>query len=96
MNAPTITLHNYQTAERLVTQEGARVGLIVHTIATALVSVLLVAINVTLANEFPWSIFAVAGMTIGLLAHWWFGYRSLDSEMTARQHKVEERAAQLR
>jgi hypothetical protein len=35
-------------------------------------------------------------MTIGLLAHGWLGYRNLETEMTARQLKVEERAAHLR
>jgi hypothetical protein len=34
-------------------------------------------------------------MTIDLFAHWWFGYRNLETELTARQHKVEERAAHL-
>jgi len=96
MNAPSIKLNDYQTADRVLTREGARVGLIAHTIVTVLVSVLLVVINITLADEFPWSIFAVAGMTIGLLAHWWFGYRNLDSDITARQHKVEKRATHLR
>jgi hypothetical protein len=61
-----------------------------------LVSALLIVINFTSAAEFPWSAFAVGGMTIGLLAHWWFGYRNLETELTARQHKVEERAAHLR
>jgi hypothetical protein len=96
MSSPTITLDNYQTAERVITREVARTGLTVHAIVTVLVSVLLVVINFTLADEFPWSAFAVAGMTIGLLAHWWFGYHNLDTDITARQHKVEERATQLR
>jgi hypothetical protein len=95
MNAPTITLTDYEQAERVIAHEGARGGLITHGIITVLVSALLVVINLTLADEFPWSVFAVAGMTIGLLAHWWFGYRNLDTEVTARQHKIEERAAQL-
>ena len=34
-------------------------------------------------------------MTIGLAAHWWFGYRHLDTELDTRQHKTEERAAHL-
>ena len=79
----------------MLAHEGARGGLVVHAVVTVLVSAVLLVINVTLADEFPWSAFAVGGMTIGLLAHWWFGYRNLETELTARQHKIEERAAAL-
>lgn len=48
----------------------------------------------TLTDEFPWSAFRVGGMTIGVLTHWCFGYRNLDTEVITRQHKVEERAPQ--
>jgi hypothetical protein len=67
----------------------------VHGIITVLVSALLIVINLTVADEFPGSAFAVGGMTIGLAAHWWFGYLQLDTELATRQHKVEERAAHL-
>ena len=59
------------------------------------VSVLLIVINLTFADEFPWSAFAAGGMTIGLAAHWWFGYRHLDTALTTHQHKIEDRAAHL-
>ena len=96
MNAPTITLQDYEQAERVLSHEGARAGLVVHAVVTVLVSAVLIVINFAFADDFPWSAFAVGGMTIGLLAHWWFGYRNLETELTARQHKVEERAAHLR
>jgi hypothetical protein len=96
MTAPTITLQDYEQAERVLAHERARRGLIVHGVVTVLVSVLLIVINVALAAEFPWSAFAVGGMTIGLGAHWWLGYRNVDAEQTARQHLIEERAAHLR
>jgi carbon starvation protein CstA len=95
MSAPSITLQDYEQAERVIAHEDARAGLIAHSTVTVLVSAVLVVINFTLAAEFPWSVFAVVGMTIGLAAHWWFGYRHLDSEVTDRQHQVEERAAHL-
>jgi hypothetical protein len=95
MTAPSITLQDYEHAERVIAHEEARIGLTVHGIVTALVSALLIVINLTVADEFPWSAFAVAGMTIGLAAHWWFGYRKLDTALSARQHKVEDRAAHL-
>ena len=95
MTAPSMTLHDYEQAEQLIAHEEARIGLMVHTIITVLVSAVLVVINLTVADEFPWSAFAFAGMTIGLAAHWWFGYRHLDTEIATRQHKVEDRAAHL-
>ena len=66
-----------------------------HGVITVLVSALLILINLTVADEFPWSALAVGGMTIGLAAHWWFGQRHLDTELDTRQHKAEERAAHL-
>jgi len=93
MNAHTITLQEYEQAERMLAHEGAHKGLIAHGVATVLVSALLVAVNVTLADAFPWSAFAVGGMTLGMFVHWWFGYRNLETDLTARQHEVEERAA---
>src|SRR4051794_22558520 len=70
MTAPGITLHDYEQAEQLIAHEESRIGLIVHSIITVLVSALLILINVFVADEFPWSAFAVVGMTIGLAAHW--------------------------
>jgi len=95
MSAHTITLQDYEQAERVLAHEGARAGLTVHGVVTVLVSAVLLAINYTLADEFPWSALAVGGMSIGLFAHWWFGYRNLETELTARQHKIEARAAAL-
>lgn len=66
-----------------------------HGVITVLVSVLLIVINISLADEFPWSAFAVGGMTIGLAAHWWLGYCHLDTELATRQQKIEDRAAHL-
>jgi hypothetical protein len=96
MTAPRITLQDYEHAERVLAHESARFGLTVHAVITVLVSALLIAINFTLAGEFPWSAFAVGGMSIGLISHWWFGYRNNDVEVAAQQRKAEARAAELR
>jgi 2TM domain len=96
MSTTHITLHDYKAAERAIAHETARVGLIVHGIVTLLVGAGLILINMTLAPEFPWSAFAVGGMLIGLLAHWWFGYLKLDDQLTEQQQRTEARAAQLR
>ena len=95
MSAPTITLQDYEQAERLMAHEGARVGVVVHGIITILVSAVLLVLNLTVAQGFPWSGFAIAGMAIGFGTHWWFGYRNLDTHLTAQQQKTEARAAQL-
>jgi hypothetical protein len=94
MATPTITLQDYEQAERLMAHEGARVGITVHGIITVLVSALLLVLNLTVAQGFPWSAFAIAGMAIGLGTHWWFGYHNLDTHLTAQQQKTEARAAQ--
>ena len=96
MSTAGITLERYEQAERDLAHDEARVGLTVHGIITALVSVGLVIINYTVAPEFPWSAFAVAGMAIGLAAHWWFGFQKLETQLTTQQRKVEARAARLR
>lgn len=95
MSTATITLHDYEAAERAMAHESATVGLTVHGVITLLVGAGLIVINVTLAPEFPWSAFAVGGMLIGLLAHWWFGYVKLDDQLTEQQRRTEARAAQL-
>ena len=91
-----VTLHDYEAAERAMAHESATVGLTVHGFITLLVGAGLTFINVTLAPEFPWSAFAVGGMLIGLLAHYWFGYVKLDDQLTRQQQEVETRGAQLR
>ena len=91
----TVTLARYEQAERDLAHHEARIGLIVHGIITTLVSAGLIVINITVAPEFPWSAFAVAGIVVGLAAHWWFGYQRLDDQLTDQQHRIEDRAALL-
>jgi 2TM domain len=95
MNTAHITLHDYEAAERSMAHETAMSGLTVHTIITLVVAAGLIVINITLAPEFPWSAFAIGGMLIGLLAHWWFGFVKLDDEITRQQQKTEAYAAKL-
>jgi 2TM domain len=96
MSPTNITLHDYETAQQAMAHENATTGVLVHGIVTLLVGAGLIVINITLAPEFPWSAFAVGGMLIGLLAHWWFGYVKLDDQLTRQQQQTEARAAQLR
>jgi 2TM domain len=96
MNTMHITLHDYEAAERSMAHETAMSGLTVHTIITLVVAAGLIVINITLAPEFPWSAFAICGMLIGLLAHWWFGFVKLDDDISRQQQKTEAYAANLR
>jgi hypothetical protein len=96
MSSTNITLHDYETAQRAMAHQSATTGVVVHGIITLLVGVGLIVINITLAPEFPWSAFAVGGMLIGLLAHWWFGYVRLDDQLTRQQQETEARAVQMR
>ena len=91
-----VTLKQYERAERTIAHEEEQKGLAVHTVVTVLVSVALVAINIWVAPQFPWSPFPVVGMCIGLAVHWWFGWRKLDDTLTHRQEGVEARARSLR
>jgi hypothetical protein len=92
----TVTLREYEHAERVIAHEGARTGLAIHGLLTVLVSAALVLINVALAPEFPWSPFPVTGMAIGLTVHWWFGYHQLDEQLDSKHVQVEAKALQLR
>lgn len=90
----TVTLEQYEQAEREVTMHEARIGLVVHTIVTAVVWAVLIPINVIVAPEFPWSAFVVGGMSIGLFFHW-FGYRRTEADLRRRQERIENRARGL-
>jgi hypothetical protein len=96
MNTAHITLHDYEAAERSMAHETALSGLTVHSIITLVVAAALIVINTTLAPEFPWSAFAIGGMLLGLLAHWWFGFVKLDDAITRQQQKAEAYASKPR
>jgi len=86
--ADTISLADYQRAERELDTQRARIGFIVHAVITVAVGIALVLINIFVAPEFPWSPFPVAGMSIGLGFHY-FGIRRIDRVLLARQLEVE-------
>lgn len=83
----------YQEAERAAAHEEGRRGFVVHAAITALVCVGLVVLNVFAASEFPWSIFPVIGMSIGLYVHWYFGIVNVDAAVREHQQQIERKAA---
>jgi ABC-type iron transport system FetAB permease component len=87
-----ISLTDYQRAEREVSISQARIGIWAHAAVTVLVCAAVIVINVFAAPEFPWSVFPVAGMAIGLFLHWWFGYRHLEEMIQRHQADIERRA----
>jgi hypothetical protein len=88
----TVTLEEYEQAEREITLREGAIGLRVHAFVTVVVWAVLIPINVAVANGFPWSIFVVAGMAVGLLFQW-FGYRRAEGDIRRRQGRVEAHAA---
>lgn len=90
----SISLQEYQRAERESSVAQARVGLTVHAVVTAFVWAVVVTLNLTVAREFPWSVFPVVGTGIGVFVHWWFGYR--DTDELVRKHQLEMEARSLR
>ena len=88
----SLSLDAYRTAEQKLAERDAVAGLRVHALVTAIVMLALVAVNVFVADEFPWAIFPLVGMTIGLVAHWYFGVRH-GAETLERHQRDVERAA---
>jgi hypothetical protein len=87
-----LDLVTYQEAERRAAREEGRRGLAIHALVTVLVWIVLIVVNITVASEFPWVLFPIAGMSIGLVAHW-FGVTHVDEEVRRHQEAVEHRAA---
>jgi hypothetical protein len=92
----TVSLNAYEEAERTLARIEARRGITVHAVITLIVSIVLVAVNVFFASEFPWSAFAVAGMTLGLGFHYYFGFLRVGDTTAAHQRKVERMAVGIR
>ena len=63
-----------------------------HAAITVLVCAAVIVINVVAAPEFPWSVFPVVGMVLGLFLHWWFGYRHVEEMIQRHQADIERRA----
>jgi 2TM domain len=91
-----VTLRDYERAEDELATVEARRGITIHAVITLIVCAALVAVNVFVAPEFPWSAFAVAGMLIGLGAHYEFGVRRIGQSLAAHQREVETRAIRAR
>ena len=89
-----VTLELYKAQERNMAALEARRGVQIHAVVTVVVVLALVAVNVFVAPEFPWSVFPALGMSIGLWFHWHFGVRRGEEFMRHHQEHVEQKASQ--
>jgi hypothetical protein len=96
MATATISIQQYEQAEREITREEQRRGFRIHATVYALVNTLLIAINLYLitqtSEDFVWFVFPLVGWGIGLAMHYAVGVRRLETNITQWQRRVEERA----
>jgi len=88
-----LTLESYHQAERQLANGEGRRGFVIHALITAAVSLALIVVNLFVVSEFPWAVFPVVGMGIGVFAHWFFGVGRADDLMRRHQEDIEHRAA---
>ena len=95
-----VTTDEYKRAEREVMLREARRGWKIHLVIFALVNCGLIALNLVLITttdaSFIWLPFPLVFWGIGITAHYFFGVRSSDREITASQKAVELRAESQR
>lgn len=89
-----LTAEEYIQAEFDYTLAEARRGFKIHAAVYALVMTGLIALNAVLVAftdaDFPWVVFPLVGWSIGLTAHYIFGFRRAGGEIRARQTKIED------
>jgi len=91
-----VSLETYRLAERRLAARESLFGLRAHAAITVVVCIGLVLLNVFVASEFPWAVFPVLGMAIGVGVHWYFGVRHGDENVLKHQRDVEVEAERLR
>jgi hypothetical protein len=87
--ATTFTLAEYEDADRVVAQEEARHGFAIHAVISLIVSAIVIPINLFVADAFPWSIFVMMGLALGLVVYDIAGVRRIDPSLSGHQHAVE-------
>ncbi|HSK36351.1 MAG TPA: 2TM domain-containing protein [Actinomycetota bacterium] len=93
---PEITVEDYKQADRQLERQEARRGFTIRAIIYALVMTGLIILNLTVATEFPWALFPLIGLGIGMTMHYLFGLRWADKAITDRQARIEQRAAAIK
>ena len=95
--AATISVQDYERAERELKREEARRGFRLHSTVYVAINLMLIAINLLViaatSATMIWFVYPLVGWGIGLTMHYIFGVRLIDAEITERQERVERRAA---
>jgi hypothetical protein len=84
-----MTVEEYRKRSREYEMSEARKGLLVHAAITAVVSIVLAAVNLAFVPQFIWFIFPVVGMSIGMAAHYVFGVRMASRFIEDRERRIE-------
>jgi hypothetical protein len=92
----SITVEDYQAADRAVAMEESRRGFAAHAMTYALATAVMVAANLVFTPYYLWSAFPLLFWGLGLFMHYLFGVRRIGHEITKRQASVERRAAHKR
>ena len=83
-----LSLEEYKRGELELAIQESRRGLLVHILIAVIVIAALIVINVLLAPEFPWSIFPVIGMSLGVAFHY-LGIRHVTRDVHRHQSDIE-------
>ena len=85
----SVTLTDYQKANRKMRKGQAKIGFTFHLTAYILVNTLLITINLMFVPTFYWFVFPLIGWGIGVSMHYVFGVRRLEEQLTAEEAKIE-------
>jgi hypothetical protein len=96
--AATITMRDYEQAEREMIREEATRGFRIHATVYVLVNLLLLTINLLVitqtTNDMIWFVFPLLCWGFGLTMHYVVGIRRLETYLAERQQRIEQRAMQ--
>ncbi len=94
--AVTVSLRDYERAERELMRTEARQGYRIHATVYVVVNLLLLASNLLVISitdtDMIWFVFPLVGWGIGLAMHYVFGIRRLETHITDWQGQIERRA----
>ena len=85
----SVTLTDYQKANRKMKMGQAKIGFTIHLAAYLLVNTLLITINLLFVPAFYWFVFPLIGWGIGVTMHYIFGVRRLEAQLKAEEAKIE-------
>jgi hypothetical protein len=85
----SVTLANYQNANRKMRTGQAKIGFMAHLTAYIGVNTLLITINLLFVPAFYWFVFPLIGWGIGVTMHYTFGVRRLEAQLKAEEAKIE-------